>query len=634
MMRALAIIAALATAAAADDQPDPEVTISYVSAELRGATATIHARYIAKLGGPTYAMSTVTLMVPDRAVATSIVVNAPDGVHRLDLVEAEKARAQFSAINDTFGEKRWAMLVEANSVSLDLSFAAPHAATFTVDIDYAMPTCYYRDARHVQLLDDWRGSISPHLRSRFGKSPELDRACNRDDSDSDELWISFPTGELARRAPGIDRVGANAARVDLGDAHIARLELMLAKQLGEAPRDLATAILVDGSRSMTPAQVEAQRELVRAYVRAAGETQVQLISYARTARALLPSWTTARTAIPRIERELAAVAPRNGSHVDVAFVEAARWLAQVQGTRRVVLVTDARLSRRLDATLETLAKLLPANTLVHVVTVDETSQLVRESDTNTAKLAEGTGGIAALSGIPEQPLDATMLVRPIRIDALEITAPGWKRFRETLETTCENTLDEGMGCTWWGEGEAVAGPLAIEGMIWGKRITRIVTPDGSRGVELARELVNMRVLDDDASDRAERVARAATRTWSFYAEWGRPGGYTFGSASFHGGHGSISTRSASVPTVTIGQVRGPLPLVDLSSQFAHVISRCQLGEAHVEAKIELTEAEIVEVHVLAPPAVARCVEDEIWDTTVTPPDPRMFRASSRIVLVQ
>ena len=632
MMRAFAILAALASTAVADEQPDPEVKIAYVSGELRGANATFHARYTVKLGGPTYAMATVTLMIPERAVATSIVVNAPDGVHRLDLVEADKARSRFSAINDKFGEKRWAMLVEANALSLDLSFAAPRAATFSVDIDYAMPTCYFRDARHAQLPDDWRGAMSAHLRSRYGKAPELDRACNRvEDSDTEQLWVTFPTGELARRAPGIDRVGANAARVDLGNTHVARLELMLSKNLGATPRDLATAILVDGSRSMQPAQVEAQRELVRAYVRAAGDTQVQLIAYARTARALLPSWTTARTAMPRIERELAAIAPRNGSHVDVAFIEAARWLAQTSGTKRVVLVTDARLSRRLHATLETLAKLLPAGALVHVVTVDDASPLTRDSDTIMAKLAEGTGGIAARSGIPEQTLDATMLVRPIRIDALDITAPGWD---DTLDTTCETTLDEGTGCTWWGQGTSVAGPIAIEGLIWGKRIRRIVTPDGARGIELARELVNMRLLDDDAGDRAERIARAATRSWAFYGEWGQPGGYGFGSASFHGGHGSFRTRATPAPTVRIGQVHGPLPLVDLSPQFAHVISRCHLGEAHVEAKIELTEAEIVEVHVLAPPAVSRCVEDEIWDTAVTPPDPRMFRASSRIVLVQ
>jgi glutamate dehydrogenase/leucine dehydrogenase len=90
-----------------------------------------------------------------------------------------------------------------------------------------------------------------------------------------------------------------------------------------------------------------------------------------------------------------------------------------------------------------------------------------------------------------------------------------------------------------------------------------------------------------------------------------------------GNAGSIAAqlRVPAVPTVTIRHVNGPLPLVDLSPQFAHVITRCGLGEAHVEATIELTDHEIVQVHVLAPPAVTRCVEDEIWETAVMPPKP-------------
>jgi len=87
--------------------------------------------------------------------------------------------------------------------------------------------------------------------------------------------------------------------------------------------------------------------------------------------------------------------------------------------------------------------------------------------------------------------------------------------------------------------------------------------------------------------------------------------------------------------VTIGRVGpGPtLPTVDLSPQFAHVITRCGLGEAHIEVELELTEAEIVDVRVLAPPAVARCVEDAIWDTSISVPPSKFFRTSSRVVLV-
>ncbi|MDQ3335877.1 MAG: VWA domain-containing protein [Myxococcota bacterium] len=636
-MRALVVLALLGGVAHADEEFDPEVDASYVSGELRGTTAILNARYAVKFRGPGYAMSTTTLVIPDGARATVVVVHAPDGAHRLDLLDAEKAKAKFAAINNKLGEKRWALLVESRGPSLELSFAAPRDATVMVDVELQTPTCYYRDARYVQVPVQWKSVLSPHLRSRFGKLVDLATACRNDSSgETDELWIAFPSAELARRPAGIDRIGTNAARIDLGEAHIARLEVAVSQRLGEVPRDLATAILVDGSRSMTSATLEAQREVVEAYAKAAGDTQIQLISYARTARPLLASWTTARTARARLDRELRAIAPRNGSNVDAGFMEAARWLAQTTGTKRVVLVTDDRLSRELRARFNTLAKLLPEGTLVHVISVDEFSVFERDQHGPGVTLAESTGGIAVRAGIPETPIDATMLLRPIRIDSLELTTPGWKQFKEPLSTTCGDSLDEGRGCVWWGEGDAIAGPVAIEGKLWGKRVTRVVTPDASREAELARELVGMNILDERATERAHEKSRAAGLKWSFYAEWGQPGGYELGNMSIHGGHCCHSGRTIGAPQVRIGHVISgrALPTIDLSPQFAHVISRCNLGDAHVSALLELTDAEIVAVAVIAPPAVTRCVEDAIWETMVTPPDPRMFQTSSRIVLVQ
>lgn len=630
-MRALIALVLAASVAHADD-----IDTKYVSGELRGTTAVFHARYTLKIVGPTYAWGTSTLLIPDGAAVTNIVVTAPDGTHRLDLIEAEKAKKKFEAINDTLGGKRWAILVEWHGLSVDVSYAAPHDATLSIEIELQMPTCFDRDVRYAHVPATWKTVLSPYLRHRVGKNLELGRCRIDSGGDAEEVFVAFPSAELARKPAGPDRIGANAARIDLGEAHVARLELAIAKTLGEVPRDLATVIVVDGSRSMTPAQLEAQRELVKAYVRAAGETQVQLVAYTRTARALLPSWTSARTAMTRLDRELRAIAPRNGSNLDAGLTEAARWLEKTSGTKRVVLLTDNRLSRDLRARFDSLHKLLPPDALVHLVRVDEAPGLEREPGFGD-KLAEPSGGMALRVGLPDDgtPIDATMLVRPIRIDELDITAPGWKRFSQTLQTTCNSTLDEGQACTWWAEGDAVAAPLAVEGKIWGTRFVRVVTPDGTRKTELARELSSMNVLDDDAFDRAQKLSRAASNAWSFYAEWGPRGGYELGSMSLRGGgHCCHHASSMSPPQVRIGHaVLNKLPIVDLSPQFEHVVARCGLGEGHVEASIELTGAEIVEVRVLAPPDVAACVENEIWDTAVSPPPQQLFQTSSRIVLV-
>src|SRR5687768_16120870 len=100
--------------------------------------------------------------------------------------------------------------------------------------------------------------LSPHQR----RGPNsIGRSCRNDQGDTDDhLWVAFADPSLVGK-PREQRLGANAARIDVGEAHLARLEVAVAKTLIEQPHDLATAILVDGSRSMRSDQVEAQRAL-------------------------------------------------------------------------------------------------------------------------------------------------------------------------------------------------------------------------------------------------------------------------------------------------------------------------------------------------------------------------------------
>lgn len=628
MRRAVLALAVAAGTAHAD--PDPDPLPASVTATLRGSVAVLHARFALALEGPQLARATTVLAIPDEAAPTAVVVHAPDGVHRLALLAADEARTRFSAIDrEGTGASRWAVLVEAQRGAIDISYAAPRTATVVLDVELELPTCFFRDARHARIPAAWRRALAPGLRAVPGRALA---AC--DPATDDELWIALPTREVANRPAGAGRLAAHAARVDLGEGHLARLELALARRLGDLPRDLATAIVVDGSRSLTAAQREAQRAIALAYARAAGETRVQLVAYARTARALLPAWMTARTALPHLDRAVRAIAPRNGSNLDAGLVEAARWLARARGTRRVVLVTDERVPARLHATFDTLARLLPAGTLIHVVAVDEAGELSRTQEALGTALAESTGGIAVRVGADPDP-DATPLVRPVRIDDLAIEGPGWRRFASAQPGSCGTTLDEGHGCTLLAEGDALAGPLLVEGRIWGRRVQRIVTPDLGRRVELARVLMDSPLLDDRARSRARTLARAANAAWAFYGAWGRPGGYEIGSMATRGSSccDSASASHVAQVRVTTGRPRPPLPVHDLSPQFAHAVTRCGLGDAHVEAALELTGDEIVGVQVVAPAAVAGCVEDAIWDTALVVPPADRFRIDPRVVIV-
>jgi hypothetical protein len=633
-MRHLALLVLFATPALADET-EASITVARVTAELRGTTAKFSARYHLRVPAALVGQGLASMQIPGSAVITSAVIHAPDGEHRAALVDAEQARRQFEALGNSRGEKRWAIKIEGFQNNIDIAYAVPRALTLTIDFELEAPSCFYRDARYVEVPSEWKPALASKLGRRAGTTTTLDLgSCQNKHhaDDHEQLFVMFAAPELSTKPSGVERMGASAARLDLGTAHIARLEVALAKRLADVPPDLATAILVDHSRSLSARELEAQREIVKAYARVAGDTQLQIIAYTRHARALLPSWMQARVAAPRIDRELRALAPRNGSNIDLGFATAARWLAQLEGTKRVILVTDARMSDRLHARISSLGDLLPKGTLVHVVAVDEASPLERDDNSSGAALAQKSGGFAVRVGPPERnvEVDATMLLRPTQIDAFDISAPGWKEF-STVASTCNPELVEGESCVWWGEGDTIAGPLKIEGWIWGTRVDRIVTPNPNRKVELARELSTMSILVDDAEKRVNKAARAVNAEWSLYAEWGPHGGYEHAFGTTRGG---MSGRSARIPTVSIGRPgRGRvLPSLDLAPQLAGIVARCNLDGLHVEAEIETTLSEIVEVAVVAPPMVATCVEDAIWDTALVLRDPPIV-ARSKVVLV-
>src|SRR5207248_10867476 len=120
-----------------------------------------------------------------------------------------------------------------------------------------------------------------------------------------------------------------------------------ARELTDVPRDLHTAFVVDGSRSLLDEERAAQAAIIASYLEHAPHTLVQLIAYSRAAHALLPAWQSSESVGARIAAELHVIVPRNGSNLDAGLAEAGAWLARTSGTRRVVVFTDERLADRL-----------------------------------------------------------------------------------------------------------------------------------------------------------------------------------------------------------------------------------------------------------------------------------------------
>jgi len=621
---------------------ETDIVPALVHGKLEGTTAVFTARYVIPVAAPRYMLASAGVDLPTLGIVTAAIATTNGVAHPLGMLPAEDAATKFATLSSSEEgvvagrDKTNAVTISGSDGRAEIGLAAAHAGVITIDMTIVSPTCFYRDARYVSVPAAWRKTADRALRKVPIDAKAVSAACGTRSDDPDAVftsWIGFPAPDVARKPSG-DRVGAVAARLPLGEEHIVRVELSLAGELGDVPRDLATVLLVDGSRSMSPDEAEAQRQLVASYLRAAPASRVQVLSYARRTVPLLPGWTTAAQAAARVDRGLRAIAPRNGSNFDVALADAATWLDRIQGTRRIVLFTDERMAERLDATSPTtLKRLVPPGTLVQVVAVDAVSKAPRRDETaRLAPLAAATDGMAVRAGPLDEPLlhDATLLVRPISMDRIHVKAPGWEPLEMPVSRVrCGEELDEllheGESCTWWGEGDTSSGPVVVEGLVWGKRVQRLLRPDANRARDVARELSARESLDEKLRPRVDEIARAVNSHWSLYVQWGGRDTYDAGVGfGMTGGSGGGCGCDASVGPggrgFTVGVGRQPL---DLATQLRPLLAACHVESTRVSATLEMTFLEIVDLTVNIDatsdvPAADRrkqqtCVEDALWD---------------------
>jgi von Willebrand factor type A domain len=620
---------------------ETDIGPAVVHGKLEGPVAVFTVRYVIPVSSAMYTAAFTGIDLPALGLVTSAAATSNGIAHTLGILPAEEAGNRFGALADveegvvTGRDKTNAITITSSTGRAEIGLASAHAGVFTIDVTIAAPTCFYRDARYISVPASWTKVADFALRRMPVNVKAVTAACEPADDDGvDEprTWIGFAAPELTRKPSG-DRIGAFAGRLPLGEDHIVRVELGLAGQLGDVPRDLATVVLVDGSRSMSSEEAEAQRQLVASYLKVAPESRVQVLAYARNTRPLLPGWTSAAQAAARVDRELRSLAPRNGSNFDTALADAATWLERIQGTRRIVLVTDERMADRLEATPPaTLRRLLPPGTLVQVVAVDaQASEPRRDEDAKLAPLAAATDGMAVRLGPLDDPkqLDTTLLVRPISLDMVKIKASGWTELelssdRAHCGSEPDGLLREGQSCTWWGEGDVSSGPVVVEGLVWGKRVQRLLRPDAGRARDVARELSARDVIDEKLKEKVDGLARAVNDHWSLYAEWGGSAKYASGTGFGMSGGGSGCGCGGS-HDVGIGRATrvGGWEPPDLASQLRPLLAACHVEDIRISVTLEMTLVEIVDLTASldfpndAPAAVRRkqqtCVEEALWD---------------------
>jgi Mg-chelatase subunit ChlD len=640
LILALGLLALGARAAEADREGPAFQAPSAIHAVLDGTQARLVVRFAHRVAGPD--RSVLVLTKPTGAVITGASVTVAGQAHRLALVHADAGAAAFDAIRKApAGAARgWAALIKETTTMTSVALLAPRNAVVALEVEMMVPTCFYNDARYAALPDSWSTALDATLRARTIPDAAKAACLDRDASDTDDespRWIRLASTGLASQPPGEPRIGTIAGRLPLAmltsATHLARVELDLAGTLTAVPPDLATAIVIDGSRSVDGDDLEAERRVVASYLRHAPSSRVQVITYARAAHAMLPAWSLATRAAPQIDRELRALVTRNGSNLEAGIAEAGTWLKRVAGTRRMILFTDERLA---DAVAKIpasqLVALLPGLTLVHVIAIDGQADSLQRGDTAFAELASATEGIAVRGGIRADGMgDAALLARPISLDHVTTDAPGWTTDPSgtcSSDPTSEVALGEGRGCTWWWTGTAAAGPITIAGQLWGHRITRIVRPDPDQAVALARERQPALGLDPKIGEQILDAAHAVNARWSLFTTWKGHDGYSdiaegggtgVGAVCGCGrpgtfGHGSgTGTRAPGISTSA------------LATQLRDGMRACHVDDDRVEVRVETTLQEIVGLDVKVSgakdlAAKRECAEAALWSVQLALPD--------------
>ena len=622
---------------------DPQPQLVGVRAALAGAAATLVIRYEVDVAGPQLLRGALDLPLPPLALATGATVRVDGTVHHLALGSAAAIDDALDALGTREGAARpWVFALHAQEVparTIGLDVGVPRPAHVVIDVAATAPTCFFRDARYVQLDATWRTAVEPAQLAEPGTAlPALLATCARDNAsaaDDDIAWLRLPTAEVASQPFGDRRIGVDTGAVATVHGEAARVEVALAGELADVPPDLHTAILVDNSRSLTPATAEQEAQLVLAYLdKVPATTFVQVVLYDRRPHALLPAWSTVAAARAQIAARLEQLALANGSNLDAALAEAGRWLASAPGTRRVIAFTDEELPWRLmargsDAVADqpALAALLPAGTLVHVVGVTGSGQLLSdEQPMALSQLAAQSGGMGfrTATGDDDTPAhhadDATVLARPVALEHVAIDAPGWTPL-EGGNCRADMRLDQGASCVWLGTRppDTAAAPVRVTGTLWNRAFRRALVPSRADEVAAARAVRSLASqLDDDLADDLDRASRAVGKAWSLVARWGAGGGYA---GHFHV-VGRGTTGCGCDGGLTLSSHHGTHTRIRVDDPLAHqlrsAVAQCHLAGAKISLDLEMTADEIVAVDAQVDGSVAAhdCFVEAVWGIEV------------------
>lgn len=288
------------------------------------------------------------------------------------------------------------------------------------------------------------------------------------------------------------------ASIDTGERALAHWQLVLAPKISTIPSNAKIVLMLDLSRSVGDAELEAQRRLALAYLEHFGDpklaAEVALLGFDREVHELSQGFVSATQAM-----KLLADAPlrqRNGSEVGLALDRAAELLADAskRDARRIVLLSDLQTASRLrpDALASTVAR---SKAVVHLVDVvaAETPELFRDDTHAWSPLAAGSHGVLWYANAPSEWDDDEQralghevfeeLARPVRVDQLALTVAGLPPDFDCCSDYGES-LDEGEGIESLMLVEAPASQLnqlIVNGVVWNTPLHETAKPSAAAG---------------------------------------------------------------------------------------------------------------------------------------------------------
>jgi hypothetical protein len=522
------------------------------------------------------------LDVPRDLVITGARVTAGGRTHVLAMQSSTAASAALDQLTGEAAEKptRSSFAIAAPGGIPAFVYAVPKAGTIQLTLELESSGCWYRNARYAMVPAAW----ARIARSKVTAPPTCPTS-----TEDDMAWIRVAD-------PRKRGLSAEASAIDV----------TVGAPLSQVPPDLSTVLVVDGSRSMTADQRASQRALVASYLKHVPRTQVQVVAFARTATPLLPAWSQAGDVDAKIDLALSRLAPANGSAVDAAVAEAGTWLKQVRGPRRVVLFTDGLFARAVASQVPDLAATLPADTLVHVVTVDDAPELEPDVRSTLAELAADTRG-RTYRGRG----DATLLTRPTSLDHVRVDRAGWN-----LElTSCDPVVFEGSSCITLLSAPLGASELSIHGTLWSEPVVVPIVPDFTQSVAAARELApNVSV-----AALAEAATIVTEDRW-LYAEHGATSAYGASWETIGNGHFSTLCKECSGPAAPYGPATTLTPRTPpLVAQLEALTDHCR-DKGAVDVELDITGVEIADVKLTAgvPATQRQCLETALWGASLAP----------------